>query len=106
PNFHRSLTADDVPRGASGRYLLEIWSGNPAVAPEGDWARPSAEALWDEVLARGADAIPAAVDDAHQLPDEAGAGYALPERAWVETFGDEATPRAICEALAAGRLYA
>jgi len=33
PNFHGSLTADDIAGGASGRYLLEIWSGHPDVAP-------------------------------------------------------------------------
>jgi len=106
PNFHGSLTADDIARGASGRYLLEIWSGHPEVAPDGDWARPSAEAIWDDVLARGGDAIPAAVDDAHGLPDDSGVRRSLPGRAWVETFGDETTAEAICAALAGGRLYA
>lgn len=106
PNFHGSLGADDIARGASGRYLLEIWSGHPDVAPEGDWSHPSEETLWDEVLARGGDAIPAAVDDAHALPDDSGAPRALPGRGWVETFGDETAPDAICGALAGGRLYA
>jgi len=106
PNFHGSLTADDIARGASGRYLLEIWSGHPEVAPDGNESRPSAEAIWDEVLARGGDAIPAAVDDAHALPDDSGSPRALPGRAWVETFGDETTSDAICAALAGGRLYA
>lgn len=107
PNFHGSLTAGDIARGASGRYLLEIWSGHPDVATAGDGARPSAEAIWDRVLALGGDAIPAAVDDAHGLPDDAGVGGgALPGRAWVETFGDETTAGAICAALAGGRLYA
>lgn len=106
PNFHGSLTADDIAGGASGRYLLEIWSGHPDVAPAGDESHPSAEAIWDDVLAQGGDAIPAAVDDAHALPDDSQARRALPGRAWVETFGDETTSDAICSALAAGRLYA
>jgi hypothetical protein len=106
PNFHWALTADAIAHGASGRYLLEVWSGHPNVAPDGDTAHPSAEAIWDELLARGAEAYPAAVDDAHGLPDDPAGGDALPGRAWVETFGDERTPEAICAALAAGRVYA
>jgi hypothetical protein len=106
PNFHDSLDADDIARGATGRYLLEIWSGHPEVAPEGSAWRPSAEAIWDDVLARGGDAIPVAVDDAHGLPDDSGIGRAIPGRGWVETFGDVTTELAICAALAGGRLYA
>ncbi len=106
PNFQWSLTAEDIARGASGRYLLEVWSGHPNVNPMGDAMHPSAEAIWDELLARGADAIPVAVDDAHGLPDDPTGGNALPGRGWVETFGDVTSTGAICEALAAGHLYA
>jgi hypothetical protein len=107
PNFHGSLTADDIVRGASGRYLLEVWSGHPDVDAAGNLTRTSEEAIWDEVLSRGGDAIPAAVDDAHRLPDDAGGGSgALPGRGWVETFGDVTTREAICGALGQGRLYA
>ncbi|HEY3821933.1 MAG TPA: CehA/McbA family metallohydrolase [Polyangiaceae bacterium] len=107
PNYQASLTADDIARGATGRYLLEIWSGHPDVATAGDAWRPSTEAIWDDVLAQGGDAIPAAVDDAHGLPaNSGGPRRALPGQAWVETFGAETTTAAICAALAAGRLYA
>jgi hypothetical protein len=106
PNFHWTLTADDIAAGASGRYLLEIWSGHPAVNPAGDALHPSAEAIWDDLLARGADAIPVAVDDAHSLPDDPAGGAAIPGQGWVETFGDETSTGAICAALAAGHLYA
>lgn len=106
PNYRESLTADDIAHGATGRYLLEIWSGHPEVFPAGYGSRPSAEVVWDDVLAQGGDAFPAAVDDAHGLPDDAGGPRSLPGRAWVETFGDETTPEAICAALAGGRLYA
>ena len=105
PNFHWSLTADDIARGVHGRYLLEIWSGHPDVSPAGDRSHPSAEAIWDNLLARGAEAIPVAVDDAHGLPGNPRSD-ALPGRGWVETFGDETTTKAICEALEDGRLYA
>jgi len=106
PNFQWTLTEDDIARGASGRYLLEIWSGHPSVNPGGDGERPSAEAIWDGLLARGADAIPVAVDDTHNLPGDPSGGNALPGRAWVETFGGETSTVAICAALARGDLYA
>ena len=107
PNYQGSLTADDIERGAAGRYLLEVWSGHPDVATEGNAWRSSAEAVWDDVLAQGGDAIPAAVDDAHGLPSNSGGPHhALPGQAWVETFGAETTVDAICAALDAGSLYA
>jgi hypothetical protein len=113
PNFRWSLTANDIAAGASGRYLLEIWSGHPAVASAGDARHFSAEAIWDDLLARGSDAIPVAVDDAHALPGGDGRdrergerGGALPGRGWVETFGDVTSTSAICDALGAGHLYA
>jgi hypothetical protein len=106
PNFHWALSAGEIAHGASGRYLLEIWSGHPDVHPAGDAVHPSAEEIWDELLARDADAIPVAVDDAHGLPGDPAGGDALPGRAWVETFGDETSVTAICEALGDGRLYA
>jgi hypothetical protein len=106
PNFHWALSAGEIAHGASGRYLLEIWSGHPDVHPEGDAVHPSAEQIWDELLARDADVIPIAVDDAHGLPGDPAGGDALPGRAWVETFGEETLVNAICGALGDGRLYA
>jgi hypothetical protein len=106
PNFHYAVTADDIVVGARGPYLLEIWSGHPDVHTMGDTFHPSAEEIWDDVLAQGGEAFPAAVDDAHGLPVTPPRSNALPGRGWVETFGDETTAKAICAALAAGRLYA
>jgi hypothetical protein len=106
PNFHWALTAEDIERGASGRYLLEVWSGHPNVAPMGDARHPSEEAIWDEVLASGGDALPAAVDDAHGLADDPRGGDAFPGRGWVNTYGGETSVSAICRALGDGRLYA
>ncbi len=104
PNFHYALRAGDIASGASGPYLLEIASGHPDVHPEGNAVHPSAETIWDDVLARGAEAYPAAVDDAHGL--EPARSDALPGKGWVETFGAETSVEAICAALAEGRLYA
>ncbi len=106
PNYGWSLEADDLVRGASGRYLLEIWSGLPATHALGDVTHRSEEAIWDDVLASEPDVIPAAVDDAHGVHEGPGGSDALPGRGWVETFGDETTVDAICAALAEGRLYA
>ena len=106
PNFHWALQPTDIVGGASGRYLLEMWSGHPAVHPLGDATHATEEAIWDEVLARGGDAIPAAVDDAHGVHDGDGGSDALPGRGWLETFGAETSKEAICAALAQGRLYA
>jgi hypothetical protein len=106
PNFRWTLGVDDIARGTNGRYLFEIWSGHPGVSSMGDATHPSAEAIWGELLDRGADAIPVAVDDAHALPGDPRGNDALPGRGWVETFGDETTATAVCGALADGRLYA
>ncbi len=114
PNFNWTLTADDIARGATGRYLLEIWSGHPDVHPGGDRWHESAEQIWDDLLAEGAEAIPVAVDDAHNLPGDrshggaalVSSGGSLPGRGWVETFGDVTSASAICEALGRGELYA
>ena len=106
PNYGWSLEAGDIERGASGRYLLEIWSGLPGVHSGGDGSHPSEEAIWSDVLESGADAIPAAVDDAHGLHEGQGGSDALPGRGWIETFGDEIAVPSICAALAEGRLIA
>ena len=106
PNFHFALDADQIESGASGFYLFEIWSGHPDVNPSGDVSHPSAEAIWDDLLARGADAAPVAVDDAHELAAPPGQLAALPGRGWVETFGGETSRAAICAALADGQVYA
>jgi len=104
PNFQWTLEAGDIVRGASGRYLLEIWSGLPAIHASGTVGHPSEEAIWDDVLAAGGDALPVAVDDAHGLPG--GPNDALPGRGWLEVFGAETSVGAICAALAEGRFFA
>jgi hypothetical protein len=106
PNYGWALDADDIVHGASGRYLLEIWSGLPAVEAEGDLIHRSEESKWNDVLASDTDAIPVAVDDAHGDHEGDGGSDALPGRGWVETFGRETSVAAICAALAEGRLFA
>jgi hypothetical protein len=104
PNFKWALTTSDV-AALPGDYALEIWSGHPDVNTLGNGVRPSHEALWDELLARGRHVNAVAVDDTHTLVWE-NPMSATPGHGWVETFGGETSRRAICAALAAGQYYA
>jgi hypothetical protein len=106
PNWHHSIVADDLRDVGGGRYLFEIWNGRPDSTHAGDAHHPSAEAIWDAILANGGDAIPAAADDSHGLPGDPPLSVAIPGQAWVQTFGDETSAKAICAALQEGRLYA
>ena len=105
PNFRWALDVYDIARGATGPYLLEIWSGHPIVHALGDDDHPSEESIWDGLVARGENPTPVAVDDAHSLVEAKG-DEAVPGRGWVETFGGETSREAICASLAAGQLYA
>src|SRR5262249_49285032 len=68
----------------------------------GDALHPSTEALWDAALARGATLWGIASDDAH---DYDGHGKYPPGGGWVMVHARR-EPRAILDALAAGRFYA
>lgn len=105
PNWDWALTADDLP-AARGAKLLEIWSGHPHVHTLGDEQHLSHEAIWDKALALGEDFAGVAIDDAHSYGSNAPDNAARPGRAWIYAFAPEATRPAICEALAAGKLYA
>jgi hypothetical protein len=105
PNFDWALSAYDLP-AARGAELLEIWSGHPYVHSEGDLLRPSHEALWTRMLDAGEAFAGVAVDDTHQLKNDAHEPAARPLRAWVEVFGSRASEDAICDGLRRGRLYA
>ena len=105
PNFRWGLTTGEI-ASLSGTYGLEIASGHPDVRERGDPFHPSHEQIYDELLTRGRDAIAVGVDDMHRLtPEKDAPSEALPGRAWVMTFGGEATRAAICDALLAGRMY-
>jgi hypothetical protein len=104
PNFKWALTTSDV-AALPGDYALEISSGHPDVNTLGNGVRPSHEALWDELLARGRHVDAVAVDDTHSLLWE-NPMSATPGHGWVETFGGDTSRRAICSALATGQYYA
>lgn len=108
PNFARALDAEDL-WSARDAELLEIWSGHPYVYSAGVDGRPSHEALWDEMLTRGARFFGVAVDDAHHYGDTPPAAEAArPFRAWVATFAaqeDRLSANEVCESLRRGHFY-
>jgi hypothetical protein len=97
PELLASIAADGV-------QLVEIANTQFAKWNAGDRLHPSAEALWDAALGRGAALWAVASDDAHDyLPNRrgkypAGGGWVV-----VRARRD---PQAILDALAAGRFYA
>ncbi|MEZ4296872.1 MAG: CehA/McbA family metallohydrolase [Polyangiaceae bacterium] len=105
PNFDWALGAEDL-RAGHGAALLEIWSGHPHVRTEGDADHPSHEGLWSKMLDAGETFAAVAVDDMHNLSEDAPEPAARPMRGWVQVFGAEPTEAAICDALRAGKLYA
>ncbi|MFT3769352.1 MAG: CehA/McbA family metallohydrolase [Minicystis sp.] len=101
PNFYWSFGAESLP-AASGARMLEIWSGHPAVHPEGDWRHPSVESMWDTALSQGMDLAATAVDDMHNLAAETDPRHSGPGRGWIDVFARQASQGEICNALANG----
>jgi hypothetical protein len=85
-----------------GMSLVEIANVAFSKWNAGDAAHPSVEGLWDAALARGATLWGVASDDAH---DYEGHGKYPPGGGWVMVRARR-DPRAILDALAAGRFYA
>jgi len=85
-----------------GMPLIEIANVAFSKWNAGDAAHPSVEALWDAALSRGATLWGVASDDAH---DYEGHGKYPPGGGWVMVHARR-DPRAILDALAAGRFYA
>ncbi|HEX8109500.1 MAG TPA: hypothetical protein VF516_17335 [Kofleriaceae bacterium] len=85
-----------------GMPLIEIANAAFSRWNAGDVAHPSTEVLWDAALARGATLWGIASDDAH---DYEGHGKYPPGGGWVMVRARR-DPRAILDALAAGRFYA
>lgn len=86
PNYGWAISAEDLIRVERERFF-EVYNGHPAVHNEGDSLRPSAERLWDIVLAERLRAgrelmYGVAVDDAHNYRDLDSA-HSNPGRGWV-----------------------
>lgn len=109
PNFDRSLAADDLWEGRRAT-LLEIMSGHPYVYSNGVDGRPAHEALWSELLTRGAELHAVAVDDAHHFsPNMSPDKTARPGRAWIATFAEanaDVDVATTCAAIRNGSFYA
>jgi len=106
PNFVWSLTAEDL-KPLRRAHLLEIWNGHLQTNNLGGGDRPSAEAMWDQVLSAGTLMYGVAADDAHffktpPLP----AAPSAPGRAWVMVRSDRFTPEALVRAMERGDFYA
>lgn len=105
PNFIWAFTAAEM-KPLTGAGLLEVASGHPQVNSAGDGKVPSAEQMWDELLAGGMRIYGAAVDDSHNFREEFTLERANPGRAWVAVRAAALTRDAIVGALNAGDFYA
>jgi hypothetical protein len=105
PNFHWTLTADDIRRVQNDR-LFEIYNGHPAVHNFGGGGSSSLEQMWDDILISGKLLYGIAVDDAHHFKGEFGPERSNPGRGWVMVRAPELSARAILEAMENGNFYA
>jgi hypothetical protein len=106
PNYVWSLSAADL-KGLRHAPLLEIWNGHMQTNNLGGGDKPSAEAMWDEVLTAGGTMFGVAADDAHffktpPLP----AAPSAPGRAWIMVRSDRFTKEALLAAMERGDFYA
>ncbi len=109
PNFGWAVTPADVIAVESVRFF-EVYNGHPAVNNYGDATRPSAERLWDVVLAErlshgGPALYGLAVDDAHNYHAE-GSSLSNPGRGWIMVRAGELTPDSLIGAIESGDFYA
>lgn len=107
PNFSWALDSRLI-APVKGASLIDIYNGHPHVHSDGDETHASSEQMWDELLGRGLRLGPAAVDDAHQFRDEPTDKVAesRPGTGWVMVYAAALERRALCDAIANGRLYA
>jgi hypothetical protein len=106
PNFVWSLTAEDL-KPVRNAPLLEIWNGHMQTNNLGGGDRPSAEAIWDQVLTAGTLMYGVAADDAHhfKIPPLPTA-VSVPGRAWVMVRSARFTEDALVQAMEQGDFYA
>jgi hypothetical protein len=112
PNFHFAVTAEDFfeLEHETGDGFFEMYNGHSGVYNNGDDLHPSAERLWDIVLANrlgrfGRNAINGvATDDAHEYNDW-GDGFTNPGRGWIMVRAPFLTPNEITAAVRRGDFY-
>jgi hypothetical protein len=108
PNFHWSVTAEDLAHVKGERYF-EVYNGHRGVRNHGDAEHLSTEAIWDTVLTMrlarlgGPVLYGLATDDAHNYHKEQ--ATANPGRGWIQVRARELSPDAIVEAMLRGDFY-
>jgi hypothetical protein len=110
PNFRWGVTAEDLAK-VRGERFFEVYNGHPGVFNYGDANHPSAERMWDIILARrlvktdGEIMFGLATDDSHEY-HEYRVGKVNPGRGWVMVRAVHLTPEAIINAMERGDFYA
>ena len=109
PNFYYAITAQDLMQLRHERFF-EVFNGHPLVHNYGDQTREGTEAMWDKInthfLQQGRPLMYGlATDDSHNY-QFFGLEYSNTGRGWVMVNAADLTPRALIEAMEAGRFYA
>lgn len=105
PNFGWALTADHLIK-LQNYTLLEIYNGHPLVNNLGGGGLPSAEEIWDKVLAGGKIVFGVADDDSHYFKRIGDPTAPTPGKGWIWVRVPELTAAAVIDALKKGDFYA
>jgi len=110
PNWHWTLTAEDIGPIGAARFL-EVYNGHSKVYNNGDRYHCGTERMWDIILAKRLAELHfpmvygTATDDAHNF-HKYGPDSANPGRGWVTVRADCLTPEFIIRAMENGDFYA
>lgn len=109
PNFFYAITADDLMKLRHERFF-EVHNGHPLVNNYGDAKREGTESMWDKInthfVRQGRPLMYGlATDDSHNY-QFFGLEYSNTGRGWVMVNAPSLSPRALIEAMEAGRFYA
>jgi hypothetical protein len=104
PNFGWAITAQELASVQRTR-LFEVYNGHPQVNNAGGGGVPGLEEVWDRLLTGGKLIYGIAVDDAHYFKRPWDVTAPTPGHGWVYVQAPALEPRALVEALEAGRFY-
>ncbi|MFP6570497.1 MAG: CehA/McbA family metallohydrolase [Dehalococcoidia bacterium] len=105
PNFRWSYSDREI-IATHGAWAMEVFNGHPGVNNEGGGASPSAESIWDRVLASGRRMFGVATDDAHHFQGEFGPRRSNPGRGWISVRADGVSDESLLSAMERGDFYA
>ncbi|MFZ4647731.1 MAG: histidinol-phosphatase, partial [Gemmataceae bacterium] len=108
PNFYYAIKAEDLMQLRYERFF-EVFNGHNAVNNYGDSTHEGTESMWDKInlhfLQQGRPLMYGlGTDDSHNYYFF-GPTYSNTGRAWVMVNAPELTPKALIEAMEAGRFY-